>query len=179
MKTLREALTKEYLKRLEEMAIRLKYRLSTDGYSGARRSMAKGSSLEFSDYREYAAGDDLRRVDWNGFARFGKLYLKLFLEEKQASVHVFLDCSRSMEQDGKFLAAKKLAHPSPMWDFAAAIRCICLPLGIPSEHRSGIWHKRDAFWKPWIFWTNWKQSGGLRLCPQPWDAALCGGALPL
>ena len=71
--------------------------------------MASGSSLEFSDYREYAAGDDLRRVDWNGFARFGKLYLKLFLEEKQASVHVFLDCSRSMEQDGKFLAAKKLA----------------------------------------------------------------------
>ena len=109
METLREALTKEYLKRLEEMAIRLKHRLSTDGYSGARRSMAKGSSLEFSDYREYAAGDDLRRVDWNGFARFGKLYLKLFLEEKQASVHVFLDCSRSMEQDGKFLAAKKLA----------------------------------------------------------------------
>lgn len=78
METLREALTKEYLKRLEEMAIRLKHRLSTDGYSGARRSMAKGSSLEFSDYREYAAGDDLRRVDWNGFARFGKLYLKLF-----------------------------------------------------------------------------------------------------
>lgn len=109
METLREALTKEYLKRLEEMAIRLKHRLSTDGYSGARRSMAKGSSLEFSDYREYAAGDDLRRVDWNGFARFGKLYLKLFLEEKQASVHIFLDCSRSMEQDGKFLAAKKLA----------------------------------------------------------------------
>ena len=99
METLREALTKEYLKRLEEMAIRLKHRLSTDGYSGARRSMAKGSSLEFSDYREYAAGDDLRRVDWNGFARFGKLYLKLFLEEKQASVHVFLDCSRSMERE--------------------------------------------------------------------------------
>ena len=161
METLREALTKEYLKRLEEMAIRLKHRLSTDGYSGARRSMAKGSSLEFSDYREYAAGDDLRRVDWNGFARFGKLYLKLFLEEKQASVHVFLDCSRSMEQDGKFL------------------RCICLPLGILSGHRSGIWHKRDVFWKPWIFWTNWKQSGGLRLCPQPWDAVLCGEALPL
>ena len=44
METLREALTKEYLKRLEEMAIRLKHRLSTDGYSGARRSMAKGSS---------------------------------------------------------------------------------------------------------------------------------------
>ena len=121
METLREALTKEYLKRLEEMAIRLKHRLSTDGYSGARRSMAKGSSLEFSDYREYAAGDDLRR----------------------------------------------------------AIRCICLPLGILSGHRSGIWHKRDVSWKPWIFWTNWKQSGGLRLCPQPWDAVLCGVALPL
>ena len=109
METLREALTKEYLKRLEEMAIRLKHRLSTDGYSGARRSMAKGSSLEFSDYREYAAGDDLRRVEWDGFSRFCKMYLKLFFEEKKASFHGFLDCSRSMEQDGKFLAAKKLA----------------------------------------------------------------------
>ena len=109
MKSLQEVLTKEYLTRLREMTIRLRYRLSTDGYSGARRSMAKGSSLEFSDYREYAPGDDLRRVDWNNYARFGKLYLKLFLEEKQASVQIFLDCSKSMEQEGKFLAAKQLA----------------------------------------------------------------------
>lgn len=60
MKSLQEVLTKEYLTRLREMTIRLRYRLSTDGYSGARRSMAKGSSLEFSDYREYAPRHILR-----------------------------------------------------------------------------------------------------------------------
>lgn len=109
MKTLQDVLTKEYLAKLGEVSLRLRHRLSMEGYAGNRRTMAKGSSLEFSDYREYMEGDDLRRVDWNGYARFGKLYLKLYLEEKQAAVNIFLDCSRSMSEEGKFLAAKQLA----------------------------------------------------------------------
>ena len=92
MKTLQDVLTKEYLAKLGEVSLRLRHRLSMEGYAGNRRTMAKGSSLEFSDYREYMEGDDLRRVDWNGYARFGKLYLKLYLEEKQAAVNIFLDC---------------------------------------------------------------------------------------
>lgn len=109
MKDLKEALTKEYLAKLGAVSIALRQKLSVNGYSGARRSSAKGSSLEFSDYRNYVAGDDLRRVDWNNYARFGKLYLKLFLEEKQGAVNVFLDVSGSMQQDDKFLTAKKMA----------------------------------------------------------------------
>lgn len=109
MKTLQDIFTKEYLMQLERLSFTLRQRMSVDGYSGARKSNAKGSSLEFSDFREYISGDDLRRVDWNGYARFGKLYVKLFLEEKQAEINIFLDGSLSMEQDGKFLQAKAIA----------------------------------------------------------------------
>jgi uncharacterized protein (DUF58 family) len=109
MKTLQDIFTKEYLLQLEKLSFSLHPRLSVNGYSGARKSHAKGSSLEFSDFREYIIGDDLRRVDWNSFGRFGKLYVKLFMEEKQAEINIFLDCSKSMEKEGKFLQAKALA----------------------------------------------------------------------
>ncbi len=109
MKTLQEIFTKEYLLQLEKLSFSLHERLSVDGYSGARKSHAKGSSLEFSDFREYIMGDDLRRVDWNSFGRFGKLYVKLFMEEKQAEINLFLDCSQSMEKEGKLLQAKAFA----------------------------------------------------------------------
>ncbi len=109
MRTVHDVFTKEYLMQLERLSLGLRQRLSVDGYSGARKSQAKGSSLEFSDFREYISGDDLRRVDWNSFGRFGKLYVKLFMEEKQAEVNVFLDCSSSMEKGEKFLQAKAVA----------------------------------------------------------------------
>ena len=109
MRTLEEILTKEYLARLQQLGTRLRARLGTDGYSGARRSTVKGTSLEFSDFREYLPGDDLRRADWNSYARFDKLYVKQYFEEKQAAFHLFLDCSRSMEAGEKFLQAKALA----------------------------------------------------------------------
>lgn len=66
------------------------------GMGGLRRSRALGSSVEFSDFRNYAAGDDLRRVDWNAFARFDKLFLKLFLDEQETTLRVLLDASASM-----------------------------------------------------------------------------------
>lgn len=109
MKTLQDIFTKEYLLQLEKLSFSLRQRLSVNGYSGGRKSHAKGNSLEFSDFREYIMGDDLRRVDWNSFGRFGKLYVKLFMEEKQAEINIFLDCSKSMEKEGKFLQAKAFA----------------------------------------------------------------------
>ncbi|MDD3393200.1 MAG: DUF58 domain-containing protein [Clostridia bacterium] len=109
MRTLQDIFTKEYLMQLEKLSVSLRQRLGVDGYSGARKSHAKGSSLEFSDFREYIVGDDLRRVDWNSFGRFGKLYVKLFMEEKQAEINIFLDCSSSMEKEEKFLQAKAFA----------------------------------------------------------------------
>ena len=54
------------------------------------------SGIEFADHREYTAGDDLRYLDWNVYARHGDLLLKRFQEEEDLHVYFLLDCSRSM-----------------------------------------------------------------------------------
>jgi uncharacterized protein (DUF58 family) len=64
---------------------------------GERRSTRKGTSIEFADYRDYVPGDDLRRVDWNVYARTDRPYVKLHEEEEDLAVHVLLDASRSMD----------------------------------------------------------------------------------
>ena len=66
-------------------------------FGGNRRARSYGSSVEFADYREYHPGDDLRRVDWNLYARFEKMFLKLFVDEKQLHHRIYLDCSSSMD----------------------------------------------------------------------------------
>ena len=64
-----------------KMALALKLH---EGMQGGRRSSAKGSSLEFSDFREYGPGDDFRRIDWAAYGRLDKLFVKVFMEEKEA-----------------------------------------------------------------------------------------------
>jgi uncharacterized protein (DUF58 family) len=67
---------------------------------GERRSLKRGTSIEFADYRDYTRGDDLRRVDWNVYARLERPYIKLLEEEEDLAVHVLLDASRSMDYGG-------------------------------------------------------------------------------
>ncbi len=77
--------------------IRLASRLKLNsGMGGSRKSSAKGSSVEFADFREYMLGDDIRRIDWNAYGRMDRLFIKLFQEEKEGRFHVLLDCSGSM-----------------------------------------------------------------------------------
>jgi len=64
---------------------------------GERRSTKRGTSIEFADYRDYTRGDDLRRVDWNVYARLERPFIKLLEEEEDLAVHVLLDTSRSMD----------------------------------------------------------------------------------
>lgn len=80
-------------------------------FGGNRRSNAYGSSAEFADFREYAPGDDLRRIDWNLYARFEKLFLKLFVDERQLHHRIYLDASASMDwgEPNKSHLALKLA----------------------------------------------------------------------
>ena len=78
-------------------------------YQGRRRSRLKGSSAEFSDFREYLQGDDIRRIDWNVFARLQKPYVREYLEEREGAVNIFLDLSASMGFWGKDLLARRLA----------------------------------------------------------------------
>ncbi|XVJ58957.1 MAG: DUF58 domain-containing protein [Tepidisphaera sp.] len=64
---------------------------------GERRSKRRGRSVEFDDFRNYTAGDDLRHIDWNVYARLDRLFIKLFREEEDLALHVVVDASPSMQ----------------------------------------------------------------------------------
>ncbi len=66
-------------------------------FGGNRKSKTFGSSCEFADYRDYIPGDDFTKIDWNAFARFDKLYMKLYLDERQMHTRIYIDVSRSMD----------------------------------------------------------------------------------
>ena len=72
---------------------------SSRGPAGARLGKGSGSSLEFQDRRDYAAGDDIRHLDWRTFARTNQLQIKLYREEISPRVEILVDDSRSMRTD--------------------------------------------------------------------------------
>ena len=74
---------------------------------GERRSTKRGTSVEFADYRDYTRGDDLRRVDWNIYARLERPFVKLFEEEEDLAVHILLDGSGSMDWGGEGEARRR------------------------------------------------------------------------
>ncbi len=74
---------------------------SSMNLTGNRKSVQKGSSTEFSDFREYMPGDDIRRIDWNAYGRLDRLYVKEYMEEKEAVVSILLDTSASMNYGAK------------------------------------------------------------------------------
>jgi uncharacterized protein (DUF58 family) len=88
-------LTPELVRRLEQFQL-LAARRSKSSAKGERRSKARGQSVEFADFRSYVAGDDFRHLDWNLYGRLDKLFLKLYEEERELPVRVFLDASESM-----------------------------------------------------------------------------------
>lgn len=100
----------DFLKKLDHMAIHVRMMMNS-GAGGNRKSRSKGSSVEFSDFREYVPGDDFRRIDWNAYGRFDRLFVKLFMEERESMVNLFLDSSRSMAfgEPPKSLTAARMA----------------------------------------------------------------------
>src|SRR5947207_14227255 len=83
------------LRRLEQFQL-LAARRAKSSARGERRSRARGQSVEFADYRTYVQGDDFRYLDWNLYGRLEKLFLKLYEEERELPVRIFLDASESM-----------------------------------------------------------------------------------
>jgi uncharacterized protein (DUF58 family) len=103
------------LHRLDRLTIASKARVR-GSRQGRRQSKRQGASQEFADYRLYVPGDDIRRLDWNAFARTGKPFLKLYLDEQELLVHLFVDASASMAftassgpHPDKFRYARQLA----------------------------------------------------------------------
>ncbi len=99
-----------FLGQLEQLGTILKNNVA-GMFGGNRRSKNLGSSCEFADYRDYMPGDDVTKIDWNAYARFDKLFQKLYFDERQMHTKIYIDVSRSMVHgnDEKAVAAIKIA----------------------------------------------------------------------
>lgn len=106
---LTELLDPEFMARLDSLDV-LSRKILQGKLQGERRSKRRGQSVEFADHRPYVAGDDLRFVDWNIYGRLEQLFLKLFIEEQDLTVHIVADASASMSlgEPSKELFIKKL-----------------------------------------------------------------------
>ncbi len=122
------------LRKLERLTI-LANRVRAGAIKGQRRSTRRGTSIEFADYRPYVRGDDLRRVDWNIYARLQRPFIKLLEDEEDLAVHLILDASASMDwprtgerDQHKYLYARRLV---------AGLAYIALGGGGSGHHRDG------------------------------------------
>lgn len=100
----------DFLRKLERLHLIAK-RLTFANAKGEHATSRRGFSLEFSDYRRYQHGDDLRYVDWNVYRRLDKLLLKIFTAEEELNVYLLVDTSESMAQGSpaKLTYAKQVA----------------------------------------------------------------------
>jgi uncharacterized protein (DUF58 family) len=101
-------LTNAALDRLERLRINASRRF-TNRSRGEHLAGKGGASIEFADYRDYVAGDDIRFVDWNIFARLNRPYMKLYHMEEEMHIVVLVDASSSMRFEHKLDRAKSLA----------------------------------------------------------------------
>jgi len=108
-KKLTDLLDPVFMSRLDTLDV-MSRKILQGKLQGERRSKRRGQSVEFADHRPYVAGDDLRFVDWNVYGRLEQLFLKLYLEEQDLTVHIVADASASMSfgEPSKELFIKKL-----------------------------------------------------------------------
>jgi uncharacterized protein (DUF58 family) len=87
--------TSELLRKVRRLEIRSRH-LVEDLFAGHSESVFKGRGMEFEEVRPYVPGDEVRDIDWNVTARLGHPYVKRFVEERELTVLLVLDVSRSM-----------------------------------------------------------------------------------
>lgn len=87
-------LSEELFKKIQRFHFTTK-RLANDLFAGQYESAFKGRGMEFAEVREYQIGDDIRTIDWNVSARFGRPFVKVFHEERELTVILILDLSGS------------------------------------------------------------------------------------
>jgi len=98
------------LRRLEGLALQVRRAVSGQ-MGGERRSLKRGQSVEFADFRNYTPGDDFRLIDWNAYARLDRFMLRLFVAEEELPLSLFVDLSGSMDwgTPNKAVTARRLA----------------------------------------------------------------------
>lgn len=154
----------QYLRKLDAFSLAMREH-ARGGMGGLRRSKALGSSVEFSDFRAYAPGDDLRRVDWNAFARFDKLFLKLFLDEQETTLRVILDASTSMGHGtpDKWAFVLRLAATLAYLSLTRYDRVVIVTLSGDAARVSQTFSGRQAFPRAEAYLESIQPQGTTRL----------------
>lgn len=128
----------DFLKKLEYLHV-----VSKRAFAGQNRAdrlaRKRGRGLEFADHRGYSAGDDYRHIDWKAYKRLGRLLLRLFDEEQDLPIYLFIDCSQSMREAGKFDQARRIAAALCYIGLAHLDRVTLLPFdqGLGDETQPG------------------------------------------
>src|SRR6202158_4208298 len=134
-----------FARRLERLTLVSRKRLVGQG-QGDRRSLRKGSSLEFADYRHYVEGDDPARVDWNIYSRTDTLFVRLYEEEEVLNVHLLVDASRSMDwgEPSKLFYARRVAAALGYVALNASNRLFVCPLSASVASYGPAWGRGRA-----------------------------------
>jgi len=138
----------DFLRKLERLRLVAK-RLSWAAIKGEHAVSRKGFSLEFSDYRRYQPGDDLRYVDWNIYRRLERLLVKVFTAEEEMNIYLLVDTSRSMSA-GAEGAPTKL-------DYAKKVAAAMGYIGLKNLDRVGGAAFSEALQKPLTLGRGRKQ----------------------
>jgi len=143
-----EILTPELLAQLERLEL-VTRKIFRGRMKGERRSKRKGQSVEFADFRNYVAGDDLRLLDWNLYARLDKLIIKLFLEEEDLHFYTLIDASMSMDfgTPTKLEYAKQLAAALSFIGLVRGDRVRIETIGQPASFRGPVLRGRSNVWR--------------------------------
>ena len=104
-------LTPKFISRLEALELSIKWVRAGHQLGGRFAVNRRGSSVEFADYAAYCAGDDIRAIDWNLYARLDRLFIKTYKEEIALSVELLIDATPSMgaPTSAKFERATQIA----------------------------------------------------------------------
>ena len=143
-----EILTPELLAQLERLEL-VTRKIFRGRMKGERRSKRKGQSVEFADFRNYVAGDDLRQLDWNLYARLDKLIIKLFMEEEDLHFYTLIDASMSMDfgTPTKLEYAKQLAAALGFIGLVRADRVRIETIGQSPAQRAPVLRGRSNVWR--------------------------------
>jgi uncharacterized protein (DUF58 family) len=117
---------REFLRKLEYLSF-VSRRIYRGDTRGAHTSPRRGTSLDFADFRTYQAGDDFRAIDWSIYGRLDRLFVRLYAEEEDLTVHVLLDSSASMTWGSP-----------PKLDYARRLAAALGYVGIGSLDRVGV-----------------------------------------
>lgn len=120
--------TRELLKKVRRIEIKTRGMVN-QVFSGEYHSVFKGRGMEFSEVREYQFGDDIRSIDWNVSARFNHPFVKVFEEERELTVMLVVDFSRS----GEFGTGKQLKN-----EIAAEICAVLAFSAIKNNDKVGL-----------------------------------------